>query len=245
MGERTGGGNSRRRIAGILFDKDGTLIDFHRTWGPMNAEAARLASGGDEALARSMMARGGMDPDTLHTAPDTLLAAASNREIAEAFVAWGAVLPAEDLSARLDRMFTAGAANAVPVTDLAALFARLSGRGLTLGIASSDSEGGIAALVDRYGLRAHVAFIAGYDSGHGRKPGPGMLDAFCRATGLSPAETLVVGDNLHDMEMAAAGRAGFRVAVLTGTGRADTLAAHADACLAGIDHLEAWLDALP
>lgn len=229
-------------IRAVLFDKDGTLLDFQRTWGPMNAEAALFAAGGDAALARRLMEVGGMDPDTRITAPDSLLAASSNHEIAAAWVAAGAAFETAVLARALDARFAAGAAQAVPVTDLAALFARLTARGLVLGIASSDSEAGIRAMTERFGLSRHVAFVAGYDSGHGRKPGPGMLEAFARHAAVPPSAVAVVGDNLHDMEMAAAGGAGLRVAVLTGTGTRASLSAHADACLDGIDHLEALLD---
>lgn len=233
---------SLRRIRAVLFDKDGTLLDFQRTWGPMNAEAALYAAGGDPAFARRLMELGGMDPDTHVTRPDSLLAACSNHEIAAAFVAAGAGFAVDALARDLDRMFTAGAVNAVPVTDLAALFERLDRRGLKLGIASSDSESGIRAMIERFGIAPHVRFVAGYDSGHGRKPGAGMAQAFSAAVGVPMGEVAVVGDNLHDMEMAEAAGAGLKVAVLTGTGTRASLAAHADACLDGIEDLEALLD---
>lgn len=232
----------RRAIRGILFDKDGTLLDFQKTWGPMNAEAALFAAGGDRSLARRLLTVAGTDPDTLVTKPDSLLAAASNAEIASAWVAAGSPFEAGALLAALDQRFTEGAANAVPVADLSRLFGRLSARGYVLGIASSDSEGAIRAMTRRFEIDGHLRFCAGYDSGHGRKPGPGMFNAFCAAAGIAPSEAAVVGDNLHDMDMAAAGGAGARIAVLTGTGTRQTLELHSDACLESIELLEAWLD---
>jgi phosphoglycolate phosphatase len=233
----------RPSIRAILFDKDGTLLDFQKTWAPLNRDAAAFAAGGDGALAHRLLAEHGMDPQTGITAPDSLLAAASNGEIATAWVASGAPFEGDALARELDRRFAAGASTAVPVTDLAELFGRLRARGLKLGIASSDSEGGIRAMMQRFGIDDLTDFVAGYDTGHGRKPGPGMVHAFCAAVGIDPAETAVVGDNLHDMDMAGAAGVALRVAVLTGTGTRANLAAHADACLDTIDQLEALLDA--
>jgi phosphoglycolate phosphatase len=200
-----------------------------------------IAARGDVDLARRLLIFGGTDPDTLVTAPDSLLAASSNDEIAAAWVAAGSPFETAALAALLDERFTAGSADAVPVTDLTRLFARLAGRGLALGIASSDSEAGIRAMVHRFGLEPYVRFVAGYDTGHGRKPEPGMFAAFCAAVGIPPGEAAVVGDNLHDMDMAKAGGAAVRIGVLTGTGTRATLSAHSDACLDSIDDLEAAL----
>lgn len=230
-------------IRAVLFDKDGTLTDFQQTWGPLNRRAAVLAADGDPALADRLMRLGGLDPATGLTRPDSLLAAASTREIAEAWTAAGSPLAPAALTAALDDLYTRSAGAAVPVADLPAFFARLKGRGLKLGIASSDSEAAIHALAAHFGFDSHLDFVAGYDSGHGVKPGGGMVAAFCRAVAVAPAETVVVGDNLHDMAMGRAAGAAAVVGVLTGTGTADSLAAAADVCLAGIGALETWLDA--
>ncbi len=235
---------SRVDVRAVLFDKDGTLVDFQRTWGPINRRAALMAARGDAALAERLMRAGGLDPDTGLTAADSLLAAANTLEIAEAWVAAGSPLGHAELAAALDDLFTRAAGDAVAVTDLAVLFARLKARGLKLGIASSDSEPAIRALARHFRIDDLVDFVAGYDSGHGVKPGGGMVEAFCRAVGVPPAGTVVVGDNLHDMAMGRAGGAGAVVGVLTGTGTAETLSAAADICLPGIDHLEAWIDGL-
>jgi D-glycero-D-manno-heptose 1,7-bisphosphate phosphatase len=56
-----------------------------------------------------------------------------------------------------------------------------------------------------------------------RKPGPGMLREAMRQHGVSPAETLFIGDALTDAEAAQAAGVAFRL-VLTGKGRASASA---------------------
>jgi phosphoglycolate phosphatase len=230
-------------IAGILFDKDGTLIRYHESWGPVNREAARIAAAGDAALEPRLLLAGGMDPTTGRTQADSLLAAGNAAEIAEGFVAAGSPLDARLLAAELDALFLRAAEFAVPVADLAALFARLKAMGLKLGIASSDNEKAIRRTAEHFGIAGHVDFIAGYDSGFGAKPEPGMLLAFCSAVGLTPAEVAMVGDNNHDMAMGRAAGAALTIAVLTGTGTHETLSALADHCLDDITALETLIAA--
>lgn len=233
--------NDPATIRAILFDKDGTLLDYEKTWGTINRAAAALAAHGDHALAMRLLDIGGIDPASGLTRADSLLAAGNTSEIAQAWVAAGSPYGVADLTAALDDLFTQSATRAVPVTDLDALFQRLTARGLILGIASSDSEAAIRATLRTLGVSGHVRCAIGYDSGHGSKPGPGMLLGFAAAIGIAPAEIAVVGDNLHDMEMARSGGAGLRIGVLTGTGRQETLAAAADLCLPSIADLEGQL----
>lgn len=234
---------NNRPIRAILFDKDGTLFDYEKSWGAVNRAAARLAARGDEALAATLLAIGGVDPASGRTRPGSPLAAGSTREIAEAWVEANSPYEASALTTDLDGLFTRSAAHAVPVTDLDALMGRLTARGLVLGIASSDSEGAVRTTLRAFGLERHVRCAIGYDSGFGAKPGPGMVHGFAAATGIAPAEMAVVGDNLHDMEMARAGGAGLRIGVLTGTGSRADLATLADICLPSIADLEQALDA--
>ncbi len=228
-------------IKGILFDKDGTLLDYAASWTPINARAAAIASRGDPGLAVRLLAVGGADRHGGSVLADSVLAAGNTAEIASAWVQAGAPMAAAALTADLDALFRAAAQTVVPVTDLARLFGRLRGRGLRLGIASSDNEAAIRATAARFGIDGLVDYVAGYDSGHGTKPGPGMVQGFCRETGLAPEEVAVVGDNRHDMAMGRSAGAGLMVGVLTGTGTRETLAGLADLCLDSIAGLEAAL----
>jgi phosphoglycolate phosphatase len=230
------------RIAGVVFDKDGTLLDYAASWGPINLAAAEIAAAGDPLEAARLLVAAGGEPGTGRALPDTLLAAASTAEIAHAWAAAGSPLGAEALTLRLDALFRSSVDRVVPVTDLAALFLRLRRRGLKLGICSSDNAAAIAATAERFGIAPLVDFIAGYDSGHGVKPGPGMVEAFCRATGIHPAQVAVVGDNGHDVEMGRAAGAGLVVGVLTGTGTRSSLA-HADHVVDDILAIEALIEA--
>ena len=230
-----------KKILGILFDKDGTLLDYHLSWSALNVSAATLAARYDLALAAHLLIVGGLDADTGRIRSGSVLAAGTTTEIAQAWINAGSRYDLANLTTGIDQIFRAGVATVVPVLELAGFFQRLKARGLILGIASSDSEAAIRMTAERFGFAAHVDFIAGYDSGYGTKPGPGMLNAFCTSACLAPETTAVVGDNLHDMEMAHNGHAGLKIAVLTGTGSRAELAPAADLCLDSIADLEVAL----
>lgn len=229
-------------IKGILFDKDGTLLDFSATWLPVIRDAA-LAAAEDAALAARLLDLGGFDAASGRVRAGSLLAAGNTAEIAEAWAAHVPNVANADLVVLLDRVFREGGAlNAVAVTELAPLFGRLKARGLALGVATSDSRAGAEASLAPFGVLDQLDFIAGYDSGHGAKPGAGMVEAFCAAEALSPDTIAVVGDNLHDLEMGRRAGAGLVVGVLTGTSSHAELAADADHVLDSIAEIEALLE---
>ena len=37
-------------LKGIVFDKDGTLVDFQRTWGPAGRSVMEVLAAGDEVV---------------------------------------------------------------------------------------------------------------------------------------------------------------------------------------------------
>lgn len=221
-------------LRAILFDKDGTILDFERTWGPVNRQAARLAAAGDDALQARLLVACGIDSVTGKTRPDSFFAAANTAEIARHMVTLGSPLDADQLTRDMDAIYQKAAHDVVPLVDVQALFSDLAASGFVLGIATSDSEASARIAASALGIEDHLAFICGYDSGHGAKPEPGMVHGFCDATGCAAGEVAMVGDNAHDMQMGRSAKAGATIGVLSGTGRRESLAPFADVCLPDI-----------
>ncbi|OCW57855.1 HAD family hydrolase [Hoeflea olei] len=228
-------------VKAILFDKDGTLVDFDRTWAPVNRKVAEIAARGDADLAERLLVACGMDPVSGKTRADSMFAAANAAEIAKHMVAHGSPVQADELGRLLDAAFVEGAESPWPICDLGALLGALGEAGYAMGIASSDGEAGIRRTVEVLGISAHISFVAGYDSGHGPKPEPGMIAAFATHLGLKPADIAMVGDNKHDMDMARAAGAGLAVGVLSGTGTPATLGDIADVMIGSVADLPALL----
>ena len=227
-------------IDGLLFDKDGTLFDFRVSWGRW-AESFLTRIARDEAHAARLGRAIGFDPATASFAPDSPVIAATAADIAAALVQELPGVTVAELTERIDASAAlAPMSEAVPLRPLMEV---LRARGLRLGVATNDSEAPARQHLARHGITDCFDFIAGYDSGHGAKPGPGMCLAFARQTGLAPARVAMVGDSRHDLE---AGRAaGMRsIAVLTGIARREELAPHADVVLHDIGEIPDWLAGL-
>lgn len=229
-------------IKGILFDKDGTLFDYHQTWMPLNHKAARVTARGDEQLAHALLISGGWNPETDTVASGSLLAAHTNQEIAEAWMDQAPGWELDHLTDVLNTMFTEGGTEtARPVTDLPVFLQELRTLNLALGVATSDNESSALAMLRHVGVAELMDFIAGYDSGHGPKPEPGMVYAFCDTTNLRLSEVIMVGDNRHDMEMGRNAGVAFCVGVLTGTSNRNELEAEADYVLDDVTGLPVLL----
>jgi len=225
----------REPVRGVLFDKDGTLLDFTPTWLPAYWAGALFAAGGDKTKALRMMVSTGLDKESEQFLHGSLLASGTTDEIAAAWEEHGTNLPAVELTPQLDRIFADETArSAAPFPGLFDLLSDLNGKGIILGVATNDSEVSARAFLESVEVEPFFSFVAGYDSGHGGKPAPGMINAFCAAHALPPGAVMVVGDNHCDLEMGRNADAGCMVGVLSGNGTHDELAPFADVIIDGI-----------
>lgn len=226
-------------IRGIVFDKDGTLFDFNATWRGVMEQTLETLAPGDPDRATRMAEAAGYNPATRAFLPGSAIVAGSSADVAQIWAPFLPGVPTRDLEAALNaRATAAGRANLAPaVADLPALLDVLRAMGCALGVATHDSEAGARRHLTEVGALDRFDFIAGYDSGHGLKPGPGMVLAFCERTGLDPSEVAMIGDSIHDLGAGRSAGAALVVGVLTGPAPESELAPMADMVLGSIAQL--------
>ena len=219
-------------IRGVLFDKDGTLVDFQRTWYAIGDMMALEAAGGDRRRANALMAEAGYDHDAAGFRADSVFAAGTNADIVSL---WYPLLAGEVRTAMVKHFDTVtaeqGALQAVALEGIRDMLKTLHASGYRLGLCTNDSTSGAEKTLLALGVAQMFDAAYGYDAVANPKPAPDAVHAFCDLTGLKPAEVAMVGDNGHDLEMARAAGCGLAVGVLSGTGTRASLAPLADIIL--------------
>lgn len=226
-------------IKGLLFDKDGTLFDFAATWETWATAFLDRLCAGDRARAIRAGALIGFDVEAAVFAPDSIVIAGTPGEVTLALLpAFPELSAAQLIDVLNEEAARAPQQEAVPLIPL---LGALRKKGLVLGVATNDAIVPARAHLSAAGIEGLFDFIAGFDSGHGAKPGPGQMLAFAASAGLPPDRIAMIGDSAHDLH---AGRAAGMacVAVLTGMAGPEILAPLADVVLPDIGHLPAWLD---
>jgi phosphoglycolate phosphatase len=233
------------KFRGILFDKDGTLIESDGTWIPLYRRMLMRLKRIDENAANQLLSLAGYDIANDRMIGGSVLAGGTTRQLVDI---WWPDAPAEEReSIRHDIDNTdkdAAETTVEPLVDLHQVFESLRATGMVLGIATNDSAISAKRHMLQLGVNHHFDVIIGSDSVAEPKPSGDMIRKFAEVTGLGLHEIIMVGDNHHDMEEARNGAAGYRVAVLSGNGDHEQLAHLADVTLSDIGELAQHLESL-
>lgn len=226
----------------VVFDKDGTLLDFHAMWGGWAIELGRRLDGATRRpVAGDVFATIGFDPTSGRVRPGAPLAVATMGEIREVVAAvirrWCPSVIAAREAVETAWFIPDPVTSAIPMGDLPGLFAALRDSGRSIAIATTDDRAPTDASLRALGVRGLVSAIACGDDGIGVKPDPRMLLALCETVTVPPARTAVIGDTLADLRMARAAGAGIAIGVLSGIDDADSLGTVADLVLPSIGDL--------
>jgi phosphoglycolate phosphatase len=231
-------------IAAVLFDKDGTLLDFDGTWGPAFHATIHALANGEEAMMRAQAEALHFSLEEKRFRPTSPIIAGSSASYGEL---WGEALGRTDFAAlkqEIDRLSAVESLKVLmPIGRPPEVLAALQAQGLRLGVATNDSEASARRHVEALGLSPYIEFVVGYDSGHGGKPEPGMVLAFARHLGLAPHQVAMIGDSTHDLHAARAAGA-LAVGVLSGPASREELAPHADHLFEDISALPAFFAGL-
>ncbi len=213
--------NPMQRPRGILFDKDGTLTDLQSAWAPAYWKCAQeyVHRYAKEIDATTLLIKSecGWNGEEQNLVANGLLAAGTVPEVVDA---WNrAILSAQAFERRssalnfsdpildtqialVESILDTALAEIPAIEGTQELLKELSERGFLLGLATMDSEARMLSDLSRWGVSDLFSFKVGFDSGVGEKPSPGMVNAFAESSQLDPGSIWVIGDSMHDFEMA-------------------------------------------
>lgn len=213
--------------SGILFDKDGTLLDLLATWGNWaelvlcGMENQLAIMGTDFIVDRSKVlgtqhdASGkliGYDPAgplTMATEEESYGVLAW--QLYAAGVPWNEALTrvksiAKDAMYELRKRRTAQ-----PLEGLLSFLEQCAAASLKLGVVTSDGAKTTQEHLDWLGIAHYFHSVVTRDRVLNGKPAPEMAELACRELGLSPEVTIIIGDSNADMQLGKG--AGLRLAV--------------------------------
>jgi phosphoglycolate phosphatase-like HAD superfamily hydrolase len=196
-------------IKGILFDKDGTLLEYHST--QHFIYAALLACLKDdyqvpEPLVQRLSETLGHLPDRL--APDSLLQHSTNEQIAQALFdvsrdyaearPWRQPYDADDLLRLIEQFSLSDDVPYVALPHVPETLSYLRSKDYRLGVATVDTRAATVAGLKKTGILEYFDYLGtGEDSRP--KPDTSLADGFCSRCGVLPHELLIVGDGENDM----------------------------------------------
>ncbi|MGF9963787.1 HAD family hydrolase [Bacillus rhizoplanae] len=226
----------------ILFDKDGTLMDFHSIWVKVAEEVVaelirtyKLPT----TLQTTLLQEIGVEE--MFVNPHSVLAAGTSMDLAYIFCQYVPSISAPEMrewiSEKLFSFMYVQRAHMKMTADLPKLLTKLREQGYILGIVTADDYEPTQLFLQQYQLQSFFEFIVTSDTFPVPKPNKQIVDAFCDRFQLHPSEVVIVGDTPTDMHLAQNSGAGYAIGVLSGTGDKETLAPLADILLPSVGEL--------
>ncbi|MBL8672322.1 MAG: HAD family hydrolase [Alphaproteobacteria bacterium] len=235
-------------IALAAFDKDGTLVDFDRLWATKiraSVTAVLERTGRSDGLEPLLLRTLGVDAASGSVLPESPMAVSTLPKIG---TICAAVLYQHGFGWRESETIVREAFQPVleapappdalrPIGDVAALFADLKRSGAAVAIVTSDDRRSTSQTLAPLGIEALVDGMVCGDDRFASKPSPDGLLHLAQSLGVAPDQVMMVGDSATDVLTGRNAGAGLCVGVLSGIGRHEDMAPHADAVLPDIHAL--------
>ncbi|CAJ0574271.1 unnamed protein product, partial [Mesorhabditis spiculigera] len=226
----------------VIFDKDGTLVDFHRMWLPYaHATVRLLETATGRGVGPAVYKTLGVDPHKQRVsmgslAEKTLLGI--RKDVAMTLVEEHDI-PHDEAHRIVEHAVPEQSPGETwPVCDLQILMEELRQMGVKSAVCTADSR---AATVNQLKLLRiehymdHV--VCGNDVGIIPKPSPHCAVQICKKLNVELKDTIMVGDTIADLKMGRVAGLRASVGVLTGVGNRETLAQYTDYFIEDVSEL--------
>ena len=212
-------------IRAILFDKDGTLLEYTEGWVDSIVEFLEEKTI-DEDKKKKLFKEIGIREDG-GVEENSILSSETAMDLAIIFSKYldedlGEIY--REIDDHLLNYLKENNKFIRETCDLRSLFEALKDRGILIGIFTSDNYRQAKYSMDYLGLDSFIDFYAAADI-YKKKPNKESLEVFKRKYSLEDQEIIIVGDSRVDMVF---GENTIKVGVLCGTGSREMLAKYTD-----------------
>lgn len=195
------------KIKGIIFDKDGTLMDFAAFWIPVAENAVQYILdivGADNSLSGEMLNSIGA-----YEGIRGILCSGTYEQIADGFYdvlsEHNIEIDKQELNTITHQAFhnSIEYGEIIPICDnIEEVFSELKESGRIIALVTTDDEYITQKCLKMLGIYNFFDSIYSDDGIHPSKPNPYYILKLCEEKGLSADELVMVGDTMTDMQFA-------------------------------------------
>ena len=211
----------------IIFDKDGTLIDFTATWVPLIRRRAALllkALGRGKDLEALLLNAWGIDPVNGRIDPrgPCPVSPRSEEIIIGTMALYQEGYPWDEAKGLVSQAFDEADATSnrkemlKPVSGIQPFLAHLKHQGFLLSLATSDERRDTEAMLSSLDMEDLFDVVFCAEEMNPPKPHPESILAICRRLFIPPQEAVFIGDTVTDMMMGKRAGVGLTVGIIEG-----------------------------
>ena len=206
----------------IIFDKDGTLIDFTATWVPLIRKRVSFLLkklGRDGEMETFLLRSWGIDPVSGKVDPrgPCPVSPRSDEIVIGTMALYQHGYPWDESKQWVTEAFDEADADGdwrekvVPIKGIQTFLSHLKRDGFYTALATNDERKDTEAILNHLGMDGLFDVVLCSGEVNPAKPHPETISTICRKLSVHPHETVMVGDSVTDMMMGK--RAGVALAV--------------------------------
>ncbi|MDW8545922.1 HAD family hydrolase [Staphylococcus pseudoxylosus] len=203
----------------ILFDKDGTIIYFDRSWMKIGLQLVDdFMEVYEDEIADREAAYAYLGVVDGEIQPGTIMASGALDEMVRAFCD----IAGQDVTKWAQSRSQTLVDNRVPenvlVEGIEETLETLKRQGYKMGIVTSDSKKGVEQFLEITKFDHFFDVVISTEANAVEKPNPEVLNPLFDHYDVAPQDVVIVGDTANDMQTGVNTKLGLKIAVLTGVG---------------------------